>query len=93
MPNALIEAVALGVKVVSTDCESGPKEIVKTKELGELVPIDDPIAMSNSIIRQLQNNTPTNLEYQLEEFNQDKILSQYCAAIRSIKRYASESAN
>ena len=39
LPGALIEAQCLGVPIVSTDCESGPREILLDGECGLLVPV------------------------------------------------------
>lgn len=48
-PNVLKEALALGLPVVSTDCESGPRQILEEGRLGRLVPIRDPEAMAGAI--------------------------------------------
>lgn len=49
MPNALIEAVASEVPVVSTDCPSGPREILDGGRLGGLVPAADAAALAMAI--------------------------------------------
>jgi len=57
-PNSLIEALALGVPVVSTDCPSGPREILADGKYGPLVPIGDPESMAEAIISVLSNPLP-----------------------------------
>ena len=54
-PNVLTEALALGTPVVSTDCQSGSREILQDGKYGELIPLGDPQAMSEAMARALDN--------------------------------------
>ena len=54
LPTVLIEALACGTPVVSTDCPSGPHEILKGGELGPLVPVGDDAALAEAIERTLE---------------------------------------
>jgi glycosyltransferase involved in cell wall biosynthesis len=45
----LFEALAHGVPVVATDCETGPRRVLLDGALGALVPVEDVEAMSNAI--------------------------------------------
>ncbi len=50
MPNALIEAMALGLACVSTDCRcGGPKDLIGNNENGLLVPVNDEEAMAEAL--------------------------------------------
>jgi glycosyltransferase involved in cell wall biosynthesis len=55
LPGALIQALACGCKVVSTDCPSGPSEILQGGEYGELVPVGNQQAMAAAILRALND--------------------------------------
>ena len=47
--NVVLEALACGCPVVSTDCPYGPSEILERGRWGRLVPVGDHIAMANAI--------------------------------------------
>lgn len=57
-PNVLTEALALGVPVVSTDCPSGPREILAEGRYGPLVPVGDASAMAGAISMVLEQPLP-----------------------------------
>jgi glycosyltransferase involved in cell wall biosynthesis len=53
LPNVVIEALVLGTPVVSTDCPSGPREILGAAWRDWLVPVGDPAALARTIERSL----------------------------------------
>ena len=56
MPNALMEAMALGLPVISTDCPcGGPKFLIDNGKNGILVKVKDVEAMSKAILKVLEN--------------------------------------
>lgn len=51
MPNALMEAMAIGMPCVATDCNYGPAELIRDGENGLLVPVGDKEALAAGISR------------------------------------------
>lgn len=56
-PNVILEAMSLGLPVISTDCTCGPREILKDNEYGVLVPVSNPDALADAIIKLGQSET------------------------------------
>jgi len=54
----LLEALATGTPVVSTDCPSGPSEILQQGRYGELVPVGDHTALADAMARTLDQPLP-----------------------------------
>ena len=56
MPNALLEAMAMGLCCVATDCPiGGPAAIVRNGENGLLLPMDDCTAMAQALDKLMRN--------------------------------------
>lgn len=55
LPTVLIEAMACGVSVISTDCPNGPAEILGNGRWGRLVPVGDPGALCEAMHQALQD--------------------------------------
>ena len=69
-PNALTEALALGVPAVSTACPSGPDEILADGRHGPLVPVGDVDAMAAAMLRTLRApRDPDGLREAVAEYN------------------------
>ena len=56
-PNALVEAMTLGIPCASTRCLTGPEEIITDGVDGLLVPVEDPRALAGAIDRLLGDET------------------------------------
>jgi len=56
LPNALIQALAIGTPVVSTDCASGPREILDSGRYGILVPVGDVNRLAEAVIESIQKD-------------------------------------
>lgn len=83
--NALAEALATGVAVVSTDCLSGPAEILEGGIYGKLVPVGDEVALASAMIEALnENSTAISVERRItrsQAFAVDTIAKQYLSIV------------
>ena len=57
MPNVLVEAMSLGVPVLSTDCPHGPREILEDGKLGMLVPNLDVQSIADGIEQAMKSDS------------------------------------
>jgi glycosyltransferase involved in cell wall biosynthesis len=77
-PNVLVEALALGVPVVSTDCSGGSREILAHGSFGTLVPVADPEAMASGLRQLLEHGAdPTRLRSRALDYSVDRSAAAY----------------
>ncbi len=75
--NVLIEAMAAGSPVVSTDCPSGPAEILDNGKYGFLTPVGDSKALAEAILKTLSGESKKHDPAWLEQFTLDNVIRQY----------------
>jgi glycosyltransferase involved in cell wall biosynthesis len=75
--NVLAEAMACGTPVVSTDCPSGPSEILEGGRWGRLVPIGDVTALATAIGASLDDPNPPPVRERAADFALDRVLPAY----------------
>ena len=79
----LIEALAAGCPAVSTDCPSGPREILQDPDL--LAPVGDPLALSRVMLRQMRRPRDEEANRKMaKRFSMDRMLDGYEALIAEL---------
>ncbi len=72
LPTVLLEAMACGTPVVSTNAPDGPAEILEGGRWGKLVPVGDPPALAQAILEVLDGDVipETELKRRAEDFSE-----------------------
>lgn len=81
LPNALIQAMALGIRIVSTDCPSGPREILQGGKYGKLVEVGNTGELAKAISESLALPALNIPEEALEPFRVDVVARKYLAVL------------
>ena len=78
LPTVLVEALAVGCPVVSTDCPSGPREILADGEFGRLVPVGDSDAFAAALAATLDDGADSQaLRERAEDYASERVLARY----------------
>ncbi|WP_199221423.1 glycosyltransferase [Desulfonatronum sp. SC1] len=77
----LIESMACGTKVVSTDCPSGPSEVLENGKWGKLVPVGDVKALATAMSDAFFNSNSPDVRERAADFSVDKAAKDYLKAL------------
>ena len=77
LPTVLIEALASGARIVSTDCPSGPDEILAGGAYGRLVPMSDSAALEAAIDDAIDDATPLPGPESWKPYELNTVVEQY----------------
>lgn len=94
LASVLLEALASGTRLVSTDCPSGPAEIIQNDKYGKLVPLNDVDALAAAMLGVLDNSKPAPTSQEDVQAYLDRVFSfaQMMTAYRTVVRTVSAGA-
>jgi glycosyltransferase involved in cell wall biosynthesis len=84
LPTGLIEALAIGVPIVATDCLSGPREILHNGRFGTLVPVGDCKALARAMLASLELPRCAAPAEAVRPYTLDFALDEYCRLIEEV---------
>lgn len=82
MPNVLLEAMSWNLPVVSTDCMTGPQEILEGGKWGALVPVRDVEKLGQAIVDALIAPTQIKTVERALDFSDDAVIQEWEELIR-----------
>ena len=85
LPGVLIEAMACGTPVVSTDCPSGPAEILEHGRWGRLVAVGDANALAQAVEATLDVSSQPKVTVRANDFNVGRAAEAYLSLLGVIK--------
>ena len=77
----LVEAMALRMPIVSTNCTYGPAEILCNGKFGTLVPVEDHEAMARALLHALDNPVQNDCSAHLQQFSVRNVASSYMSLL------------
>ncbi|EMA26359.1 glycosyltransferase [Haloarcula argentinensis] len=78
LPTVLIECLSVGCPIVSTDCPSGPREILSDGEFGTLVPVGDVDRLADAVCDTLADPPdPDRLRSRADDFSPQPVFDEY----------------
>jgi glycosyltransferase involved in cell wall biosynthesis len=86
LPNVLVEAMACGTPIVSTDCPFGPAEILEGGRWGRLVPVGDASALAAAMRLTLEDDRPPDVTVRANDFDVDSAVEAYLALLSEVVR-------
>ncbi len=82
MPNVLIEAMYCGCTPVSTNCPTGPSEVIMDDQYGYLCSVGDSQSMSKKLLKALECPIPTKvLRKGTLKFTKEHVLNRYSSLL------------
>ena len=84
LPTVLVEALCCGTPAVATDCPSGPREILKDGQYGQLVPVGDADALARAIEVSLDGNRLRPPAESWHPYELESVVTQYVSLLSGI---------